>query len=136
MTLPVPKGAFDNLLAAEYNNLIALLTPLAWQPITLTGSWTNRPGYTVASYRKLFSGSNLQIVLNLSAGTLTNGTTIFTLPVGYRPISIVQMSIITRISAAPQQMGAIEIDTAGAAKIYDVGATTILHANGSIPLDL
>lgn len=136
MTLPIPKAAFSRLDATEYNQIIALLTPLAWQPITLSGGWTNRAGYTVASYRKLFSGSNLQIVLNLSAGTTANGTTIFTLPVGYRPLSIVQMSIITRIAAAPQQMGTIEIDTGGLAKIYDVGATTILHANGQIPLDL
>lgn len=136
MTLPVPKAAFERLNATEYNNLIALLTPLPWQTITLSGGWTNRAGYTPASYRKLFSGSNLQIVLNLTAGTTTNGTTIFTLPAGYRPTSIVQMPIITRIAAAPQQMGAIEIDTGGVAKIYDVGSTSILHANGMIPLDL
>lgn len=136
MTLPIQQSAFAVLTANEYNKGVALLTPGAWQTITLAGGWTNRATYTPASYRKVFNGSMLHIVLNLSAGTTTNGTTIFTLPAGYTPISKVQMSIITRIAAAPQQIGAIEIDTGGVAKIFDVGATATLHANSLIPLDL
>src|SRR5262245_18049281 len=108
-----------------------------WQTITLQNGWTNRGGaYANASYRRLLSSSWLHIVLNLSAGTTTNGTIVFTLASGYRPLHTVQIPIICRIAAAPQQMSSLEIDSSGNAKCFDLGSTATLHSNGLIPLDL
>ena len=112
------------------------LNPGAWQTITLGASWTNRATYAVASYRLLPGGFNVQLVLNITGGTTTNATTIFTFASGFRPASIVQVPLISRIAAAPQVMGALEIDTAGVAKIYDIGASTTLHTNAVFPIDL
>lgn len=112
------------------------LNPGEWQTITLAASWTNRATYAVASYRKILADTTLHIVLNITGGTTTNGTTIFTLAAGFRPLTVVQIPVVTRIAAAPQQLGAIEIDTSGVAKIYDIGASTTLHTNAIIPLDL
>lgn len=112
------------------------LAPGPWNTITLLAGWTNRAGYAVASYRKIFDGTALHVVINLSAGTQTNGTTIFTLPTGFRPLSTVQMTISTRIAATPQQMGALEIDTSGNAKIFDIGASLTIHANGILALNI
>lgn len=132
-------GAQLNQLSTAVDTLVtqvALLTAPSWSTITLSASWTNRATYAVASYRKILGGAAMHIVLNITGGTTTNGTTIFTLPVGSRPLTVVQIPIVTRIAAAPQQMGALEIDTTGAAKIYDIGASATIHTNGIIPLDL
>lgn len=114
---------------------LSALSVSGWTAVTLVNSWTNRAGYGISSFKTLF-GSTLFIVLNLAAGLQTNGTTIFTLPAGFRPLSKVQIPLTARIAATGQQMGALEIDTAGAAKIFDIGASATLHAAGFIPLDL
>lgn len=130
MALPVSAGGI--LLASDINALL----PPTWTSITLLASWANRAGYAAAGYRKLHNGAILEIVLNLGGpGTQTSGTTIFTLPAGYRPINTVQLPLIGRIASTPQQVGALEIDTAGAAKIYDIGSSATLHTCASFPLD-
>lgn len=111
------------------------LTPPAWTNIALLAGWTNRAGYAVAGYRRVQGDTALQLILNLAAGTQANGTIIFTLPDGWRPLSTVQLSISTRIAAVPQQMGTLEIDSSGNAKIFDIGASAVLHGSGSVPLD-
>ncbi|CNL75749.1 prophage tail fiber N-terminal domain-containing protein [Yersinia aleksiciae] len=56
-----------------------------WINMTLGSGWTG----SVARYRKVLG--MVQAVVSLSNTTITNGTTIATLPVGYRPTSIVQI---------------------------------------------
>lgn len=121
----------------EYDTEIIALTPGAWSTITLLNGWSNRAGYAPASYRKIFNGSTLQIVLNLTAGTKTDSTILFTLPAAFWPLAVTQMPLIGRIQAAPQQMSALEIGITGNCRIFDVGSgTTVLHGTGMIPLDL
>lgn len=114
---------------------IDALTPPAWTNITLLAGWANVATFAVAGYRKVQGDTKLQLVLNISGGTTANGTIIFTVPVGWRPLTIVRLPISARIAAAPQQMGVLEIDTAGNAKIQDIGAATVLNINGDVPLD-
>lgn len=112
-----------------------LLTAPAWINITLLNLWTNIATFAAAGYRKVQGDTKLQLVLNISGGTTANGTPIFTLPVGWRPLSVVRLPISARIAAAPQQMGVLEISTAGSATIQDIGAATILNISGDVPLD-
>lgn len=117
-------------LVVYHNALVA-----AYTSITLSGGWTNRASYPTARYRKINADTALLMILNITGGTVTNGTTIFTLPSGDRPAGIVQIPIITRIASTPQTMGALEITTDGAAKIYDIGSSTNIHTVGIVPLD-
>ncbi|MGT3279322.1 prophage tail fiber N-terminal domain-containing protein [Yersinia enterocolitica] len=56
-----------------------------WINMTLGSGWTG----SVARYRKVLG--MVQVVVSLSNTAITNGATIATLPVGYRPTSIVQI---------------------------------------------
>lgn len=112
------------------------MNPGAWQTITLAASWVNRAGYSIASYRLLAGGNSVQVVLNISGGTTTNDTTIFTLASGFRPLATQQVPIIGRIASAPQQNNALKINTDGTCNIFDIGASATLHANFTFPIDI
>lgn len=105
-------------------------------PITLMNGWSNRAGYASSSYSKIFNATMLLLVINITGGTTTNGTTIFQLPVGFRPLNTVQVLLAGRIAATPQQITALEIDSSGNARIYDAGASVTLHNTVPIPLNL
>lgn len=63
------------------------LTTTSWITPTMQNSWTiNQPTVVRTGYRKVLG--MLQLSINLQAGTVTDGTTMFTLPVGYRPTMI------------------------------------------------
>lgn len=107
-----------------------------WNAITLQNSWANRGGYAVSSYRKIWDGAALEIVLNCTTGTVTSGTTVFNLPAGFRPTNAVQFQVTGRIASAPQQVSAIEVTSDGNAKCYDMGSSTTCHCSVVIPLDI
>jgi hypothetical protein len=74
-----------NTLAVHPAGFKSALTPEAWIAPTLVNTWSNIGlGSEVAGYRKLYWGE-VQLKGVLAGGTATNGTVIFTLPVGYRP---------------------------------------------------
>lgn len=76
--------------------------PTSWQPLTLTGGWSNVSGKAAAQYRP--SGSDgIEIIGNISGGTVTDGTTIATLPSGSIPISGHSFNVdaVTGAAAAP-----------------------------------
>ena len=60
-------------------------TATAWTAPTLLNSWTNTGGaFSPTGYRKS-AGNIVHLRGKLTAGTLTDGTALFTLPSGYRP---------------------------------------------------
>lgn len=102
-------------------------TPEAWTNFTLQNGWTNPGGsYDSAGYRKMPDGTVL-LRGAMSPGTASNGTTIFTLPSGYRPL---KNQIFKVVADAGGPESRIEIDTAGVTKIYDATATTGLRIHG------
>ena len=65
---------------------LATLEGGAWESLTLSASWVNYgSGYGSARYRKI--GNRVQVAGLIKSGTTTVGTTIATLPVGFRPSS-------------------------------------------------
>lgn len=77
-------------------------TTIPWVALTLTGSWTNTSGAINAQYRA--SGvDEVEVIGNITAGTLTNGTTIATLPSGSRPMNshVFAATAVTGAATAP-----------------------------------
>lgn len=68
---------------AQFNSLT--IRGNSWTNVTLSGGWTNSGGsYANVSYKVMADGTLLFRGL-ASAGTTTDFTTVFTLPVGFRP---------------------------------------------------
>jgi hypothetical protein len=72
----------------------------AWTTATLLNSWTVYSSLTVGYYKTPFGEVRLKGYI--TGGTKTSGTTLFTLPVGYRPTQIVYIS--TTVGSIPIQL--------------------------------
>lgn len=110
--LPAPFNAFDS----------------GWQNITLGGGWVNYGGgYTTPQYRKI--GGVVFLKGAIKSGTITDGTTLFTLAAGYRP----PQHMFTQVSggvASGAGQGNIDINaTTGAVKLYN------MTGNGFVTFD-
>lgn len=85
-----------------------------WINMTLGSGWTG----SVARYRKVLG--MVQAVVSLSNTAITNGTTIATLPVGYRPTSIVQIVPFATFSAGtgPTYPARVVFSTDGSIQLH------------------
>lgn len=115
-------------------------TEESWHSMNLVNGWANRGGtFVTAQYRRVASPPNdVRIIGDVSGGTITNGTILATLPVGYQPASAqsvgVQGALGTTAHSALDPV--IEAETNGQLKLFNVGAgTTSISFNGSISLD-
>ena len=61
---------------------VSALVPGDWQPVTLTASWVNLPGYVPAQIRIQQAGLAL-LTGHITGGTVTSGTIIGSVPAGY-----------------------------------------------------
>lgn len=106
-----------------------------WHGATLVNGWTNRgSGFPAFSYRKVPSpAASIQIVGQIVPGTLTDGTTVTTLPVGYRPTTPEMW--VARKGASAQAW--FELNTDGTIKIFDAAGSSLIQSNSTIlPLDI
>lgn len=98
-----------------------------WTDFVLENDWTNPGGkYDNASYRKMPDGTVL-LRGALSPGATASGTTIFTLPSGYRPLKNQIFSVIADCGGVHAR---IEIGSNGSVKLFDAEATTGLRIHG------
>lgn len=106
-----------------------------WTPMTLLNGWTNSGGVQVpAQYRLVSSPPNsLQIVGDIAAGTITDGTIITNLPDGYRP----DHSVSFPMGVNPtNRAGLMREEPGGNIVIFGLTAgTTTIYFNTIIPLD-
>lgn len=95
----------------------------AWANLTLLNSWVAYTGRRAPRYRKI--GTTVYVEGSCRNGTITAGTTVFTLPSGNRPGD----EISVPISAADTLAGTTArfyIDTAGNAQIYGIDGNSEL----------
>jgi hypothetical protein len=102
-----------------------------WINATLLNGWGNQ-GSTlqVASFRKTELGE-VQCRGEIFGGTLTGGTVIFYLPVGYRPSKILQRVVANAVSDGSATYAAIlEINTDGRVVVWKVFTNNRLSLSG------
>lgn len=112
--------------------LTAINTVETWHTLTLASGWTGTLKYrlvpTPAKCVQLVSGT-------LTAGTKANGTTIGTLPAGYRPITAQDVSGTCDNVVAGGQSPHFNITAAGAINCFGMTAATFAAMNCLISLD-
>ncbi len=102
-------------------------TQEAWIEPTLLNGWVNATSY-VASYMKDdLGGVNLRG--QIKDGTITDGTNLFTLPVGYRPLYSTQIPIMFA-NGSGKVMTSLVIGTTGACQIYGVTSNVAIYLHG------
>lgn len=107
-----------------------------WHSVTINPPWSNRgAGFPGFSYRLVPSPINsVQLVGQLTVGGAASGSTIGTLPAGYRPTTAIGAPAAND-GASPEVL--IEVETTGDIKAFCVGGfSTHIQINMLIPLDL
>ncbi|KOS04162.1 hypothetical protein [Paenibacillus polymyxa] len=98
-----------------------------WAAVTFANSWTSYTGRTVGYIKK--TDGIVHIRGSITGGTVTNGTTIFTLPAGFRPTQ--NMSFVVAFSKGDGTYGTGAVVVAVNGTVYVDGITN----NTLIPLD-
>jgi hypothetical protein len=86
---PDPKDW--NQIVAELQAAQTFTLPPSATTITLNNSWTNKASFAPASYRKI--GTEVKLNGSVVPGTLTNGTSILTLPIGFVPADSITLTV-------------------------------------------
>lgn len=118
---------FDSTATAAFVNGSEIwhagnLADSGWQTLTLGASWTNQggsPTYGPAACRKF--GSHVMLRGLIVPGTQTDGTTICTLPSGYRPSVNMRFGVY---SNTDNGRSFLEVGTDGTVKCYSFGGNT------------
>jgi hypothetical protein len=106
-----------------------------WHAVAFANLWANFAGHQAVRYRKS-PENRVWLDGDAAPGTWINGTIVFTLPVGYRPLAL--HSIIKQTEGNGAGTFSFDIDTDGTVKVNDiVGAVPpITDFTGiSFPLD-
>lgn len=98
-----------------------LWLPLVWTPVTFLGAWVNFGGaFTGAAYTKDTS-NRVHVRGMVKNGAL--GTSVFTLPVGYRPSG----TLVFAQMANPDALIRVDVTSAGAVIPQTTGAATNVY---------
>lgn len=112
-TVPANEDAARLQIQTPLNQLRDYInTPLTWTYPTLTNGWVNYSGSDIkASYAKDQFGI-VHIRGLIKAGVMTSGTTLFTLPSGFRPSGYIRATNVAG-SASSRGTGYLVIDAIG-----------------------
>lgn len=118
----IATTAYTDAACLVVSNAKANKAPSAWINATLLGGWTNRTG--TARYYKNDLG-DVEVQADLTGGTITAGTALFTLPAGYRPIQPVQCSVGS-LNGSAGVVGSAYVDSNGNV-VIEAGANTVFR---------
>lgn len=109
-----------------------------WNNMTLQNGWTAPGGADPgAKYRKIPSPANcVQIVMSIAGGTNANGTTVATLPVGYRPTTHKTLFPVAVNGIVAGLSPRMELNTAGQLVIDQCTSATNILVNTIVALDV
>lgn len=124
------RSALGVYSAAEVDSFPSVAAT-AWSAMTLAGGWTV-PTNRRAVYRKVLGLIFLE--MNIAPGTLTDGTTVTTLPAGYRPPNAVRLLAYSDTPAS-NKVPSITIGTDGVVQVWNLGTgATTLQVNNYFSL--
>lgn len=97
---------------------------LAWVKPTLQNLWTNRAGaFPNMQYRIGPTSHRVEMIGQIVPGTLADGTVLFNLPVGFRPV----WQVILLATDAANAVCRIIVETNGDVKIFDAAGSTLVQ---------
>lgn len=108
-----------------------------WTTPSLSASWVAfGSGFEPLKYRKDPFG-RVEFEGTVKSGTTTDNTTLFTLPVGYRPSATKVFMVNTQsiTSGATSVVAEVAVQSSGAVQIVNVGSNTFVHVYGYFWLD-
>jgi hypothetical protein len=129
-----PVGLMGEILAIQPGSSPVL--PEGWHNITMQNGWTVQPG-SYARYR-LAAHNRVYVEMFIIAGTLTGGTVIGSVPVGWRPTTSHPIAMIQQAGSTQGTvlMPRIDVQPGGNIIIWNVSAaTTNCAVFGSYSLD-
>lgn len=113
--------------------LLGVSAPGSWQPLTFAG-FTNLGGFQNLNYRKIGNVVHLRGAATNTSGALKGaGTSLATLPVGFRPQAATRMSGVRNTTGATGNDALLCIDAGNNGVLtlrHDVPATTYLMLDG------
>jgi len=123
-----------------YNNNAAWQSATPSGAVTITSDWAGSGQLTSTSFSNGWAGTayyeklaNGQVIFHIAAGTIgttTDGTTIFTLPSGYRPGYSHFIGLIGNDTTYAASAGRLVINTDGTVQVYTyTGTNTSVRAN-------
>lgn len=134
---PVGATIWFNPVAEAVTALQAAAQASAWIPFTLLNGWTNRgSGFPAAAYRTPgYPLNSVDIIGQIIPGTKTDGTVLFTLPVGLRPANeVAGLSIFAQ--PGPGGAANLQVQPDGDCVIINVtGTATLVQICVRVPLD-
>ena len=111
------------------------LAPTEWQPVSFQNGWANLGlEYYDAQFRYLPLTNQVELrgaVYSPGGSNKADGTTIFTLPEGYRPSARASQPVASLSAPGAADNPTLRIRTNGEAQIYGVSGT----ANGAVAID-
>lgn len=106
----------------------------SWKGLSYNNSWANAGSSASGQYR--MQGLNeMKIIGRMSPGTKTNGTVIFTMPVGYRVPYIMSVPV-TCNGQGTGESPHLDFMTDGTVQCWGMGTSTIVAIDVTIPLDI
>jgi hypothetical protein len=108
-----------------------------WTPLTPTGGWTNTgAGTPFLQYRLWKQLNSYEVIGCITAGTITDGTTIGTLPATFADQGAMPVIINVTSGGAGGKTPQLECQTSGALQVFSLPAgTTIITFHGWYSLD-
>src|SRR5439155_22990870 len=112
-------------------------TAETWNTLTLANGWTNIGGvWATSKYRKVASPpSCVQVIFACNAGTKADGTTVATLPAGYRPANTQAFPVAIGGSVGVPVNPQVLVDSSGNIKCNGVSACTNMEFQALVSLD-
>lgn len=126
---------FDDATTA-INDVTAVVTPNSWTSAT----WLN-PGtaWTGNFDVRLVDGvpGGMQVYIHATPGTKSNGTSIATLPVGYRPLTEIDVLVsVDAIAGSSSQTPHLYVASTGNVVCYGCSAAAFVGANLLVAIDI
>lgn len=111
-----------------------LVNGAAWQALTPGNGWTQTASQSVFGFRQ--EGMRIHLRGQITPGTITDGTTLATLPAGSRPAHQVALRVAGGGTSPTLAATKILIGTDGTIKIYGIdGTVTSLDVTSSFQMD-
>lgn len=116
----VEYHSFNGLTTAPAYNLLGRFAGTPWTTATLSNGWTGS-----CRYRRLVNGL-IELNFNIIAGTTTDNTILFTLPVGYRPGDTYRLHVAAGDSTVSLSACRYTLSTDGSARLYSWAGGTAM----------